>query len=47
MAQKPYDASKEHAPFDRTRKTDGKGKHPNKGLTTAHPVSGKISRYYQ
>lgn len=47
MAKKPYDASTEHAPFDRTRKTDGKGQHPNKGLTTPHPVSGKISRYFR
>lgn len=47
MAKKPYDASTEHSPFDRTRKTDGKGKHPNKGLSTQHPVSGKVSRYFQ
>jgi hypothetical protein len=45
MATKFYDASKEHTKFDKTRKTDGKGRHPNKGLTSKHPVSGKYSRY--
>lgn len=47
MAKKPYDASKEHAPFDRTRKTDGKGKHPNKGLSSKHPVTGKPNWRFQ
>lgn len=46
MAAKYYDASQEHKPFDRTRKTDGKGKHPNKGLTSPHPVSKKVSRHW-
>jgi hypothetical protein len=47
MANKPYDATKEHTPFDRTRKTDGKGRHPNKGLSSKHPVSGKKNRYFE
>lgn len=47
MATKFYDATKEHAPIDKTRKTDGKGRHPNKGLSSKHPVTGKISRYFQ
>lgn len=35
---KHYDATKEFAKFDRSKET---GRHPNKGLTTPHPVSGK------
>lgn len=39
---KPYDATKEHAPVDKSRTKDGKGRHPNKGRTKdKHPVSGK------
>lgn len=40
---KPYDATKEHAPVDKTRLKDSKGRHPNKGLNTKHPVSGKTA----
>lgn len=47
MANKPYDATQEHKKFDKTRKTDGKGRHPNKGLSSKHPVSGKVSRYFE
>lgn len=41
MAKRPYDATKEHAPVDRTRLEDSKGRHPNKGRKDKHPVSGK------
>lgn len=41
MAQRPYDATKEHAPVDKTRLKDSKGRHPNKNKDTRHPVSGK------
>jgi hypothetical protein len=40
MAQRPYDATKEHAPVDKTRLKDSKGRHPNKGRDTKHPVTG-------
>jgi hypothetical protein len=36
-----YDATKEHAPFDRSKKTDGVKRHPNKNADTKHPVTGK------
>lgn len=39
MAQRPYDATKEHAPFDRTQQN--KGRHPNKNRDSKHPVTGK------
>ena len=38
MAKRPYDATKEHAPFERDK--DSKG-HPNKNRKGKHPVSGK------
>jgi hypothetical protein len=38
---KPYDATKEFAPFDRSKKTDGANRHPNKNADTKHPVTGK------
>lgn len=41
MAKKFYDATKEHAPVDRTRLKESKGRHPNKNLKTKHPVTGK------
>lgn len=42
MAQRPYDATKEHAPVDKSRLKDSKGRHPNKGRTKdKHPVTGK------
>ena len=41
MANKPYDATKEHAPFDRTAKGKSTGRHPNKNLQSKHPVTGK------
>lgn len=41
MAQRPYDATKEHTPFDRTSKGKSDGRHPNKNLHSKHPVSGK------
>lgn len=41
MAQRPYDATKEHAKVDKTRLKDSKGRHPNKGRKDKHPVSGK------
>lgn len=45
MAVKAYDATKEHAPLDRSQKSDKKGRHPNKNLKTKHPVSGKYAKY--
>lgn len=42
MAKRPYDATKEHAPFE--RKQGGKG-HPNKNrFGEKHPVSGKEAK---
>lgn len=41
MAQRPYDATKEHAPIERTHKGSG---HPNKGAKGKHPVSGKSAK---
>lgn len=41
MAQRPYDATKEHAPVERSRSKDSKGVHPNKNRKDKHPVSGK------
>ncbi|UAV89652.1 hypothetical protein [Pseudomonas phage COT4] len=41
MAQRPYDATKEHAPFDRSPKN--KGRHPNKNRDTKHPVTKKAA----
>jgi hypothetical protein len=38
---KYYDATKEHAPVDKSRLKDSKGRHPNKNLGSKHPVSGK------
>ncbi len=39
MAQRPYDATKEHAPLDRSQKN--KGRHPNKRVKDSkHPVTG-------
>lgn len=41
---KYYDATKEHAPVDKTtRLKESKGRHPNKGLKTKHPVTGKTA----
>lgn len=37
---KPYDATKEHAPVDKSRSKDSKGRHPNKNKP------GKPSRAY-
>lgn len=34
-----YDATKEHKPFSVESKSKG---HPNKGLSSKHPVSGKV-----
>ena len=39
MAKRPYDATKEHAPLDRTPQANGR--HPNKGRKSKHPVTGK------
>jgi hypothetical protein len=39
MKMKYYDATKEFAPFDRSGADANR--HPNKNLTTPHPVSGK------
>lgn len=39
MAKRPYDATKEHAPIERSGKPS-KG-HPNKGLKEKNPYSGK------
>lgn len=36
-----YDATKEHVPVDKTRLKDSKGRHPNKGLKTKNPYTGK------
>ncbi|QYW06649.1 hypothetical protein uav_118 [Pseudomonas phage UAVern] len=42
MATKFYDATKEHAPVDKTtRLKESKGRHPNKNQKTKHPVTGK------
>lgn len=41
MAKHPYDATKEHAPFDRTAAGKSTGRHPNKGKSTKHPVTKK------
>jgi len=43
MAAKPYDASKEHAPLERTKGAEVR-RHPNKGRTSKHPVTGKSAR---
>lgn len=40
MATKPYDATKEHAPIERSAKPS-KG-HPNKGRKGKNPYSGKV-----
>jgi hypothetical protein len=40
MAKRPYDATTEHAPVDKTRLKDSKGRHPNKNRDTKHPVTG-------
>lgn len=42
MAQRPYDATKEHAPLDRSNKSNGR--HPNKGQKGKHPVTGKSGK---
>lgn len=34
---KPYDATKEHAPVDKSRLKDSKGRHPNKGKAGKPP----------
>lgn len=39
MAKRPYDATQEHTPFERS-KAPSKG-HPNKGLKEKNPYSGK------
>ncbi|WP_278939114.1 hypothetical protein [Pseudomonas helleri] len=44
MANKYYDATKEHAPFDRSGNKDRAGRHPNKGVKGKHPVTGKTAR---
>ncbi|WOZ57469.1 hypothetical protein [Pseudomonas phage vB_PseuGesM_254] len=45
MANKFYDATKEHTPFDRSGNKDRVGLHPNKGLKKSkHPVTGKTAR---
>lgn len=37
-----YDATKEHAPFDRTDAgKSNKGRHPNKNIKGKNPYSGK------
>lgn len=41
MAKRPYDATKEHAPVDKTRLKDSKGRHPNKGRKDKHPNAAK------
>lgn len=43
MAKRPYDATKEHAPFERG---NGKtGRHPNKNRKDSkHPASGKNAK---
>lgn len=39
---KHYDATKEHAPVDKTTRTkDAKGRHPNKGVKGKNPFTGK------
>lgn len=39
MAKRPYDATKEHAPFERKQEVK---RHPNKNRKDSkHPVSGK------
>lgn len=38
MAQRPYDATKEHAPVDKATRKDPKGRHPNKNKP-GKPVS--------
>jgi hypothetical protein len=40
MAVKAYDATKEHAPLDRSPKSDKKGRHPNKNIKGKNPYSG-------
>lgn len=42
MAKRPYDATKEHAPIERS-KTPSKG-HPNKRAKGKHPVTGKEAK---
>ena len=42
MAQKRYDATKEHAPLERSKGADVR-RHPNKGRNTKHPVTGKTA----
>ena len=39
-----YVATQEHQPFHFESKSKG---HPNKGLSTKHPVSGKVSKRYR
>lgn len=39
---KAYDATKEHAPFDRSAKGE-RNTHPNKNLSSKHPYSGKTA----
>lgn len=37
---KVYDATKEHAKFEKTKSKDGKKGHPNKGIKGKNPFSG-------
>lgn len=40
-----YDATKEHTPFDKSKASERKGRHPNKKLKTKNPYTGNYSRY--
>lgn len=39
---KPFDATKEHQPFERSNQPSKS--HPNKGLKGKHPYSGKEAK---
>lgn len=42
---KLHDATKEHAPFDRSKSAKSeRNPHPNKNLSTKHPYSGKQAK---
>lgn len=42
MAKRPYDATTEHQPLDRS--PQNKGRHPNKNRDTKHPVTKKTGK---